>query len=99
MKGEFDIVIMSASRLVQWHRHRRWQRPLGTLFQVLFLLIAVMLGVTTQASTVNDCHSVRYAYLAKGLDLKDVPRQPRQGKPASLGLIQQKSSYATNVLI
>lgn len=70
---------MSASRLVQWHRHRRWQRPLGTLFQVLFLLIAVMLGVTTQASTVNDCHSVRYAYLAKGLDLKDVPRQPRQG--------------------
>ena len=32
------------------------------------------------ASSVNDCRGVRYAYLAKGLDLKDVPRQPRQGK-------------------
>ena len=31
------------------------------------------------ASSVNDCRGVRYAYLAKGLDLKDVPRQPRQG--------------------
>ena len=34
----------------------------------------------TAASSVNDCRGVRYAYLAKGLDLKDVPRQPRQGK-------------------
>jgi hypothetical protein len=34
----------------------------------------------TAASSVNDCMGVRYAYLAKGLDLKDVPRQPRQGK-------------------
>ena len=34
----------------------------------------------TVASSVNDCRGVQYAYLAKGLDLKDVPRQPRQGK-------------------
>ena len=32
------------------------------------------------ASSVNDCRGVRYAYLAKGLDVRDIPRQPRQGK-------------------
>jgi len=45
----------------------------------VFLFLVVFALAIGRCSSVNDCHSVRYAYLAKGLDLKDVPRQPRQG--------------------
>ena len=49
---------------------------------VLSVLLSFLCqGVSSAASSsVNDCRGVRYAYSAKGLDLKDVPRQPRQGK-------------------
>jgi len=50
---------------------------------VVFLLLLTFLStaiLSVSSSSVNDCRGVRYAYSAKGLDLKDVPRQPRQGK-------------------
>ena len=43
-------------------------------------VLVVLLSQAVTSSSVNDCRGVRYAYSAKGLDLKDVPRQPRQGK-------------------
>ena len=43
-------------------------------------VLVVFLSQAVTSSSVNDCRGVRYAYSAKGLDLKDVPRQPRQGK-------------------
>ena len=43
-------------------------------------VFVVLLTQAVTSSSVNDCRGVRYAYSAKGLDLKDVPRQPRQGK-------------------
>ena len=39
------------------------------------------------AGSVNDCHGVRYAYRERGLDLRDVPRQPRQGQTESSQII------------
>ena len=52
---------------------------------VVFLLLLTFLStaiLSVSSSSINDCRGVRYAYSAKGLDLKDVPRQPRQGKNA-----------------
>ena len=43
-------------------------------------VLIVFLSQAVTSSSVNDCRGVRYAYSAKGLDLKDVPRQPRQGR-------------------
>ncbi len=42
--------------------------------------VVILLPSPSFAGSVNDCHGVRYAYRERGLDLKDVPRQPRQGK-------------------
>ena len=42
--------------------------------------VVLLMLSSANGSSVNDCHGVRYAYRERGLDLKDVPRQPRQGK-------------------
>ena len=51
---------------------------LSSLFAAL--LVLVLVSSSANGGSVNDCHGVRYAYRERGLDLKDVPRQPRQGK-------------------
>ena len=56
--------------------HNRWR-----MLPMLFLVLS-MLALSASGGSVNDCHSVRYAYRERGLDLEsqEVPRQPRQGK-------------------
>ena len=44
------------------------------------VLVLVVVSSSAVGGSVNDCHGVRYAYRERGLDLKDVPRQPRQGE-------------------
>ena len=46
----------------------------------LIAAVVLFMFASANGSSVNDCHGVRYAYRERGLDLKDVPRQPRQGK-------------------
>jgi len=45
----------------------------------LIAAVVLFMFASANGSSVNDCHGVRYAYRERGLDLKDVPRQPRQG--------------------
>ena len=62
---------------------------LSSLFAAL--LVLVLVSSSANGGSVNDCHGVRYAYRERGLDLKDVPRQPRQGKVlAQVWLITNK---------
>ena len=70
-----------------WKSGLRWRGTTSFLVTTFLALFFNLAG----SSSVNDCHSVKYAYLAKGLDLKDVPRQPRQGKGLSSPLIENRS--------
>ena len=54
-------------------------KAMGSLFTAAVLTL-VAVSTSVEGGSVNDCHGVRYAYRERGLDLKDVPRQPRQGK-------------------
>ena len=59
----------------KWRRRRRWRldaSAVAVVFAVFF--------VFAEGASVDDCHGVRYAYRERGLDLVNVPRQPRQGK-------------------
>lgn len=47
---------------------------------VAAFVVAASFTLSVSANSINDCHSVRYAYRERGLDLRDVPRQPRQGE-------------------
>lgn len=53
-------------------------RAMSSLFAAV-VLVLVLVSSSANGGSVNDCHGVRYAYRERGLDLKDVPRQPRQG--------------------
>lgn len=57
----------------KWRRRRRWRPDV-----VVALLLSLFVFV--ESASVDDCHGVRYAYRERGLDLVNVPRQPRQGK-------------------
>ena len=61
-------------------------KALSSLFAAV-ILVLVLVSSSANGGSVNDCHGVRYAYRERGLDLKDVPRQPRQGKIFSSGLV------------
>jgi hypothetical protein len=50
------------------------------VFVVVLLTTFACVGVGVDSSSINDCRGVRFAYSARGLDIKDVPRQPRQGR-------------------
>ena len=63
-------------------------KAMGSLFTAA-ILILVALSTSVEGGSVNDCHGVRYAYRERGLDLKDVPRQPRQGKIFSFIVIKE----------
>ena len=63
---------LSCSALPSNHNRTMWGLWLGL---VLLLLLPVCL-----CTSVDDCHGVRYAYRERGLHLRDVPRQPRQGR-------------------
>ena len=54
-------------------------KAMGSLFTAAVLTL-VAVSTSVEGGSVNDCHGVRYAYRERGLDLKDVPRQPRLGK-------------------
>lgn len=62
-------------------------RAMGNLFAAV-LLVLVVVSSGANGGSVNDCHGVRYAYRERGLDLKDVPRQPRQGKICRFGAVK-----------
>ena len=65
-------------------------KAMGSLFTAAVLTL-VAVSTSVEGGSVNDCHGVRYAYRERGLDLKDVPRQPRQGKVlAQVWLITNK---------
>ena len=51
-----------------------------TPLMMLMLLLLLLLPRASMAGSVNDCQGVRYAYRDRGLEFRDVPRQPRQGK-------------------
>jgi hypothetical protein len=53
------------------------------VFVVVLLTTFACIGVGVDSSSINDCRGVRFAYSARGLDIKDVPRQPRQGRTNS----------------
>ena len=61
-------------------RFKMFWRENWLILLVVALLTSDKFGLVARASSVNDCRGVRYAYQQKGLDQKDVPRQPRQGK-------------------
>ena len=68
---------------------------------VVFLLLLTFLStaiLSVSSSSINDCRGVRYAYSAKGLDLKDVPRQPRQGKNAKTYFQNKKDELFRDVI-
>ena len=56
-------------------------RLLSRLCLGLWCFFCVNPFVTPRAASVNDCLGVSYAYQDQGFDFRDVPRQPRQGKP------------------
>ena len=62
-------------------------RAMSSLFAAV-VLVLVLVSSSANGGSVNDCHGVRYAYRERGLDLKDVPRQPRQGKAFSTGFVE-----------
>lgn len=72
-------------------RGTRWKkmmaRGISNMPLIYGAFLLVLLLDSGDASSVNDCRGVKYAYSAKGLDQNDVPRQPRQGK-------QQNASFS-----
>ncbi len=69
--------MFSASRSFSRSNHERRGSPSAVPPLLLCLLFLVPL---TLCGSVSDCQGVRYAYRERGIDLRDVPRQPRQGK-------------------
>ena len=49
------------------------------LLSVVFFL-ALLASSNVLAGSVNDCQDARAAYQKRGLNVNEVPRQPRQGK-------------------
>ncbi len=70
--------MFSASRSFSRSNHERRGSP--SAVPPLLLCLLFLLPPLTLCGSVSDCQGVRYAYRERGIDLRDVPRQPRQGK-------------------
>jgi hypothetical protein len=71
---------LSSSRRGVTKRRSVTKRRVGIVAAVVVLATLLSSASTVASTSINDCRSVRQAYSARGLDIKDVPRQPRQGK-------------------
>ena len=76
-KGQNKTLTYTLSRTRRKNVAIKWRRFCNVVFVVLVSFLAT--SITVESSSINDCRNVRFAYSSRGLDLKDVPRQPRQG--------------------
>jgi hypothetical protein len=78
---------ISKNRLLKTYSHGKTKCPSKSRFRTVFIVVLLTtfacVGVGVNSSSINDCRGVRFAYSARGLDIKDVPRQPRQGRTDS----------------
>jgi hypothetical protein len=79
----------------------RQQNQLIVLLLSTTTLFQLLLMVNVAGAGEISCHSIRYTYYNKGLDVADVPKSPQQGTDnihnRILILIQNRAQVATTM--